>query len=340
MKTRNYPALAILLLCGACTTTNPNAVTGKRPSWMENPHLKYPEMYFISAVGEGDTIDDARNVAAANLAKIFRSDIRVEERVEERYFELIGEKNSYQEKTKFERDVNIGSGISLVNVNYGEIYRDKTGRYYTPAYINRKKTAAIYLTRLKENDQRIREFIQQSQSGDAPLAYAALSAALAISSAGNLLLEQLDIISPAAKKSIQMTYSHDEIARRCAAAAKALSFSVQIDGDSDGKVTAAVNELITGMGFVIKRDGVMKIDGSVAFEETDIGRDSLEFVRYNLTLNVKTGGVSVAGITARGREGHVSLKEAQARCLRSIVDLINKRLAKQLQDYFDSLIRK
>lgn len=338
-----YLPLLLMLMAGACVTAPTDGVVSgsHRPLWMDNPQHKYPLRYFIAAVGEGDTLSDSQNAAVGNLAKIFKSEIDVEENLQERCFELMGDKNSYQEKTQFDRNVRINSAMSLVNVRYAESYRDDSGRVYSLAFINRAKTAEIYVSRLKDNDARTVGFVEQSKDADPSVTYAALSAATAISAAGRILLEQLDIISPAAKKSVRMTYDYDDLTGRLAEAAGMMHFSVQVSNDCDDKIRGALESLVTGMGFVVDDKSRLKIAGTVTFEDTDLKRGNLSFVRYKSEFKlVDINGQTVVSVSKRGREGHVSATEAQARCVRTIVSLIDRDLRIRIQKYFDGLVNR
>jgi len=330
--------LGLMLFCGACvTTTGP---VPRRPSWMDNPQVKYPVRYYLTAMGEGDTLQDAQSVATGNLAKIFRSDVHVDERLRERYVELMGRQNSYQEQSQFDRDVSIGSALSVVNVQYADSYKDETGRFYALALMNRAATAEIYATRLNENNERTCYFVGQSDGQSPAMTYAALSAALAVSAESQILLGQLDVISPSTKKAIQMTHAHDALARQAAEAAGQVLFDVRISNDREGKIAASVESLMTGLGFGVAADAqALRVLGSVSFEETDLKRDALAFIRYEVKLDVlDTAGHAVVSVAERGREGHVSKLEAEARCVGSVVALIDRELRPRLLAYFDSLV--
>jgi len=331
--------LAVALAGSACVTTGPTA-RGRRPSWMDNPHAKYPLRYYITAMGEGDTLDDAQSVAVGNLAKVFRSDVSVDETLRERYVELMGKRNSYQEQTQFDRNVRVRSGLSLVNVQYADSYTDQTGRVYVLAFINRARTAEIYATRLIQNNTRTHYFVGQSAGASPAVAYAALSAATAVSADSQVLLEQLDVISPATKKATRMTYEHDALSARLAEAAGNVRFHVRVDGDRDGKVAAALEALMTDLGFVVSGEApVLRVQGKVTFADTDLKRDGLSFVRFEVKLDVvDEANCTVASVAGRGREGHVSKPEAQARCVRSIVSLVDSKLRPKLLAYFDGLV--
>ncbi len=342
MKFIRISVWGLLLMASACSTVQSKSTSskGRRPSWMDNPHQKYPLRYYISAVGEGDTLQDAQGVAVGNLAKVFKTDIKVDEVLQERYVELMGKQNSYQESTQFDRNVQIKAGMSLVNVQYPDSYTDDTGRVYALAVLNREKTAGVLATRLRENDDRIGTFLNQADGASPATAYAALSAAVAISIDSSLLLEQLDIISPATKKSVSLAHDCDVLAKQLAEAAAKVQFDVDVDNDSDGKIAASIEALITDMGFVVA-DGknALRVMGDVTLEETDLKRQELVFVRYEVNLKVLTpDGTVVVSVSDRGREGHVSGKEAEARCIRSIVGLIDRTLRGDLIDYFDGLV--
>lgn len=333
-----------LVLIGAglvlgCAVTGP--VTAGRPAWMENPQMKYPVKYYLTAVGEGDTLQAAEAVAAGNLAKIFSTHITVDERLTERYHELIGEQNRYQEQTQFDRNVGMVTAMSLQNVQYPERYTDpKTGRVYALAALNRSETAAIYVTRLKGNDERTARFVARSDDLSPAITYAALSAAVAISADSQQLLEQLDVLFPAAKAQVTMRHVHDDLQQRLATAARAIGFSVEIEGDAEGKVTQAVTSLLTGLGFVVSADSpFLRVRGTVSLEQTDLGRQGLHFVRYLMKLDMRDAyGKTVLALSEQGREGHISLNEAANRCLRSMTGALDRQLVYKLFTYFDQLV--
>ncbi len=329
----------LLLGCAVPTRT----VTAGRPHWMENEHPRYPFSQYLTAMGEGDTAAAAEAVALGNLAKIFRTEITVDERLEERYFELIGERNLYQEQTQFGRDVTLRSSLSLMNVQFPERYTDRgTGRVHVLAVLHRAGTAAIYVTRLNENDGRTARFVERSESPSAAMRYAALSAAVAVSTGSQLLLEQLDVLMPAAKAKVALSYDHDDLKVRMAEAVKAIGFQVAIENDDQGKITQAVVSLLTERGFTITPDDAfLQVTGRVEMEDTDMGRQGLHFVRYQLHIDVHAAdGKTVLALNEHGREGHVSRKEALNRCVRSMTGAIDRNLAFRVWQYFDSMVNQ
>ncbi|HAS83143.1 MAG TPA: hypothetical protein DCS43_10840, partial [Verrucomicrobia bacterium] len=289
----------------------------------------------------GDTLQTAETVAAGNLARIFRTDIVVDERLTERYYELIGKQNVYQEQSQLDRNISVYTAMSLQNVQYPERYTDKkTGRVYALATLNRAETAAIYVNRLKENDAMIVRFVQRSESPSPAMTYAALAAAVAISADSHQLRAQLDVLYPQAKSQVSTTYAHDVLQQRMATAAKQIGVAVSIENDPDGKVAQTIIAQLTGLGFVVAPgDAFLQVRGSVAMEETDLGSKGTFFVRYVMKLDmVDAYGKTVAALSEQGREGHISLNEAANRCTRSMTGAVERQLVNKVFNYFDRLL--
>jgi hypothetical protein len=336
---RFFSILCVTVILGCAGMPPPAAAN--RPVWMENPQLKYPTKFYLTAVGEGDTLQTAETMAAANLARIFRTDIVVDERLTERYYELIGKRNEYQEQSQLDRNVNVYTAMSLQNVQYPERYTDKTtGRVYALAALNRAETAAIYVNRLKENDAMTVRFVQRSEALSPAMTYAALAAAVAIRADSHQLLAQLDVLYPQAKSQVTTTHALDVLQQRMAEAAKQIGFSVSIENDPDGKIAQAIAAQLTGLGFVVAPgNAFLQVRGTVSMEQTDLGRPGTFFVRYVMKLDmVDAYGKTVAALSEQGREGHVSLTEAANRCTRSMTSAVERQLISKVFNYFDRLL--
>ena len=140
----------------------------KRPSWMDNPHKKYPDAQYLVAIGAGDTRRDAENIAAGNLSRIFESKIKVDHTMKERYKSLSKGTKFVSEElaTESNENVNIKSDQSLINVQFGESYTDKSARIHVLAYLNRKETATIYTEKINTANEQILFFMDKSENND------------------------------------------------------------------------------------------------------------------------------------------------------------------------------
>ena len=335
--------LLIVLMIIILFTLQAKKKKDKKPDWLENPKDVYPESIYLTAIGDGDSRAEAENYAAGNLSKILESKIKTDQTVRERYQELItDEGSSFEESSDITKQVNIQSEQTLVNIQFAESYTDNMGRVFVIAYLDRMKTADIYFEKINKNAEKIVFFITQGNETQDPVSkYANLNAACAISLNNEILLEQLSIISPNSKASLELGYDFNELNKETAEYAKMIDFNVDIQNDMDNKVSILVEELMTDLGFVLADDAILHAVGSVAFEETDIKRENLVFVRYDLQLKINdNSGKTFITISDNGREGHVSFSEATARAIRTVEKKIKKELKKKLVSYFDGLVIK
>ncbi len=329
-------ALSALLMLN-CSV---HAKKSKPPKWLDNPKSIYPENMYLSALGEADSRAMAENMAAANLARIFESNVKTDQSYTQRYMELTKDgRTSYEDQSETMKNVNISADQTLINIEFGESYTDKMGRVHVIVYLNRLKTADIYEERIRDNAQKINYFRKLAdESFDILLDYAAMSAAAAFSTHNQILLDQLGIISPISKEMLELDYNHTEIVKQSSEIARQIGFKVNIRNDEDNKISILVEELMNDLGFVISNEPLLRADGLVLFEETDLQRQE-KFVRYELQLQViDPVGNTILTLDEKGREGHISYSEAKARAVRSVEKEIKNNLKQKMISYFDNMV--
>jgi len=316
--------------------------TNSRPVWLENPKAKYSELLYLTAIGEGDSRNGAENMAAANLSKIFESKIKAEDATRQRYRELtIDHKTTTEDDLTVDKNVNIRSEQTLYNIQFADSYTDDLGRIYALAFLKRFETGEIYEGKIDKNAERIEYFSKQSKEANGILIkYAALNAASVVALHNEILLEQLNIISPDTKEFLELNYNYNDLVKETAELAKQVGFSINIQNDPDHKIGIAVESMLTDLGFVISEKGILEVVSDVLFENTDLHRDDdFKFVRYNFNLKIidKSGNIIVS-LFEIGKEGHTTYFEAQERAIRTIDKKIKKNLKKKLIAYFDGLV--
>jgi len=333
--------LAVIVVF-ACSVQAKTAKNGK-PQWLRNPKSVYPENRYLTAVGEGDTRSAAEDMAAGNLAKIFEANVTADQTVSERYYELMSdEKSEYEQQTNINKNVNVKSQQTLFNVQFAESFTDNMGRVHVLAYIDRLKTAGIYEEKITTNSQKIEYFSKQAAiSSDILKKYAFYSAAAVIVSQNEMLLQQLTIISPASKDILDIGYNAQDLQTKYQKVAQQIKFQVNISNDPEDKVTILIKEILTDMGFAVGQPPILKAIGNLAIEPTDLKRRNLLFVRYELQLEIiDNASQTLVTISDKGREGHVSQTEAEARAVMTIENKIKGELRDKLNSYFDRMISK
>jgi hypothetical protein len=340
---RKITIIVLTLLLMACAAQAKKKKKDGPPAWLDNPQAVYNQHQYLSALGEGDSRSQAENMAAANLAKIFEQTVTSDETFMERYNELTkGNNTSMTHQNELTTNVNVQAGQTLMNIQYGESYTDNLGRTHVIAFLDRLKTGELYEQRINENTAQVRYFYNQSTSSqDAIERYAAMNAAATYVVANEVLLKQLDIISPTTKEFVELGYNAPEIKQQAAELARGISFSVNLAGDDEGKMGIIIKELMTDYGFVIADAGILATTGSITMEETDLNRDNLVFVRYDLQLLLKdASGITIVAYNDNGREGHTSFPEAKARAYKYLGKEIRKEFKKKLDAYFTGYMQR
>jgi hypothetical protein len=319
------------LLSSGCSTFK-----DRPPEWVENPKAVYAENEYLAAVGEGDTRRAAENAAAANLSRIFEAHIESDERLLDTTHET---GTSLVRTTDFTSDVNILSSQTLYNIQHAEAWRDGSGRYHAVAYLNRRETAAIYRDKIDELTTRVHFGLEHAaQAGNLIDQYAQLRAANRIAAENELLLRQLKIIHPLSASASAPGYSMSELKKALADTARQIRVQIHIDGDSDGRMTACLEELITRYGFVVGAPAVLDVAGRVAVTDTGQRKANLVFVRYELAVQIKdTDGTVLAAVNNKGREAHQSQSEARSRSFRTMERAITNEGIERLDAFFDAL---
>ena len=314
-----------------------------KPTWIDNPQSAYPNAQYISAVGSGDGRQSAENDAVSKLSRIFQSTITSEQTINERYKELFTSPNTstYEQQTDVNKKSTIATSQTLYNFQIPETYTDNLGRTYAIAVIERIPTAEIYKKKIAENDKIMMDYVNRYLSVDDPVAkYASINAASVISAMNEGLKKQLLIIIPGETVKNALGYDDQKVGQMLTEARKDIPFTIEIKNDSLGKATAIVKEMLSEMGFVAAEKGVLTISGDISFEKIDLQRPE-QFVRWSYNLSViDRSGASIVSLSENGREGHVTYSEAVARATRTMKQRIKQNFAKEINRYFDSLVRK
>lgn len=312
-----------------------------KPQWLSNPQSQYPEQLYLVAIGEGDNRGRAEADAAANLAKIFETRVQSEELLQERYREIVSDQ-SYQAQTESDIDktISLTADQTLYNIQYAESYTDNLGRVYVLGYIDRHRTADIYMDMIDRHNQGVLFYNNRAAETDQILTkYAYKSAASVISTANETLLEQFKIIAPDYKEMIKLDYDHNTLLYETRSLAQNLRFKISLDNDKDGRLYSVLADMLTNNGFTVTNDGDIAIDGVILLEEVDLQRTE-KFMRWHLALHMKDPqGQTLITHSERGREGHINQTEAVARAYRTMEREIRQQFNRKLFAYFDNLVK-
>jgi hypothetical protein len=314
----------------------------EKPAWVDSPQSQYSNAKYLSAIGSGDTRKSAENDAASKLAMVFQSTIKAEQTVTDRYKELFTspENSTFEHQSEVNKNSSISSNQTLYNFQIAETFTDNLGKIYAVAVIERAPTAEIYTKKIAENEKIMLRYIEQlDNSSDPVVRYANINAASVFSMMNEGLKQQLVIIMPGQTYHSESDYDNVKIQNLLSEAKKKMPFAIAITNDADGSAKAMVKEMLSENGFVTAAKGILSVTGEISFEKIDM-KSEQQFVRWNYTLSVvDASGASIISLSESGREGHVTYKEAVARATRTMKKKIKSNFAKEINAYFDSLVK-
>lgn len=328
---------AVILLTACLSTPSPSG----KPAWVDNKFIKYAESGFLVEIGQGSSLKDAKRNAAASLAQIFKTSIKVETTIQTRYKEFSsGGSAEASEETNFDQDITQLADQELINVNYGESWTNNLGQVHVLAYIDRQKTANIYRERINENNNVVRNFLSQSGGQSSAIReYAYYDAAYVVAQANQVLIEQLEIINLPMSKTIMKSYDINEIRNNRKESAFSMVFTINIENDEEGKITAVLTDELTSFGFAVDPSGSLAVTGTIAFEDVKLD-NKMSNKKYYLTVNIEDEkGIPAVSIEKNDRITAVSESAVKSVTYREIEKVVKRDLIGQLIDYFDGFVQ-
>lgn len=332
----------LFLFSCATTGSSPGQSGGKKPSWVDDKHSQYPDETYLVEIGEGNSLRSAKQDGQASLARIFRTAIVVDSTVSTRYEDLSDGKTILESSVETTANESITqlSDETLINVHFAESWTSDMGIVYVVAYIDRMETANIYRQRITQDGMKVDEFVSKSaEQRDLLRRYGFLDAAIVMDQKIASMKDQLDIIYQPFARMVKLPYEPAELHSQYADTAEQMVYSINIENDSDGKVTAVVSQVLTDRGFSVTEGGSsLSVTGRVLMEEVTLNND-YENMRWTLFLEMRNEeGDVVVSMDEKKRETAISLKEAEARAYRSMEEVMQKKFLREMESYFDSFV--
>ena len=292
------------------------------PLWYENKNLQFPDFEYISAVGIGYNETSAKDSALSELALYFESKISVQRSAKLHGSEsLSGNSFGNTEKQRsVYSETNVASETSLPAVSFtNSFFNSVRNEYSVCAYIKKRDAINEFQGILSAGILVADEKIQKSEISKNP--YFAFSVAKSVIVSLEKLQETAQSLSVLDVKSGSESLKSIGILSERAGGIMSrekpmLTFSVEIQNDTEKNVAYTVQQLLESKGFVcgIKNPNFL-ISGNVHFSESKnaVG----VFVRPAIYLQVFSadGSNEVLGSYSRQypKYGHRDLSNAYAK---------------------------
>ncbi|MDR2364084.1 MAG: LPP20 family lipoprotein [Spirochaetaceae bacterium] len=318
---------------------------GTPPRWVTAPESVYDRKTYISAVGYGDNRDLAERRALAALTAIFGQSIQSEVRSATVYSEAVinGAITSATENNDLVNLIKTSVDMdSLVGAEIKDLWFDGTGAYYAAAVMERAKTAALYKDLINTNIRLINDLTAIPEGEKYTLeGLRKLQLAAIIADANTTFLNVLRVVGDGSAGNIPGNLkTGNDYRLEMADITKNIPIGILVENDPRDRIRGAFSAVITQAGF--RSGGVNSpylLKAQVNMIPVDLPNNPNKFVRYVVDANLedaRTGNVLLP-FMVDGREGHLSIPEAENRAIRAAEAEIRETYGQVLDAYISRL---
>jgi hypothetical protein len=330
----------------ASSSSSSSSANRAEPAWVISPDNVYSRDIYVAAVGYGGERGAAEKNALAALTALFGQSVQADLAATVTYSEAVlnGAVSSYSENTAITNAVKTSSELnSLVGAEIKDYWYDSKSTHYAAAVMEKAKTAALYADMIRSNEKIISDLTTMTAAVKNSLGgYSRYILAGTIADANRAFANVLSVVGNANTgiKPGDMKKG-DDYRLEAVNIAKSIPIAVELKNDStkrlQGAFAAAVNKAGFSSGGSNSR---YRISGDISFTPLELPNQPNKFVRYTLDANlIDTSTNSVLlPFTFTGREGHLTVAEAENRAVSAAERQVNEKYGALLSEYLSKLL--
>ncbi len=266
--------ILMIISIAACTSTS-NQV----PAWLTQPTKVYPQSQYLSAVGQGRDVEQAKQVALANLSRIFSVSI-AEEQIDKSHFSTEQGKTN-NEVTRF---ISAKANQELKGAVIKETYQDQQGQSYAVAVMEKLPAAKTFRDSIRQLDRKIAGNLSYAEN-DAPNFFKALKAL----EQAHLAQQQREndnrsLMLVASKGIVSQTTSAD-IKNLIKTSLATLSFKVSSE---DAFLSKQLSASAANLGVKLSQTSPILLQGKIE-QQPPLAQGGWFWLRGNIHISVKDG---------------------------------------------------
>lgn len=324
------PAMIILLL-GACATTKDN---GKQPpDWVNGVSSRYPASQYLIGRGAAADLDNAKDRARADLAKIFEVGIKAESS-DIQTFERVstGKKGEGSSKGQLQISRNIQTRTDRVirGIEIADLWQDpQTGTHYALAVLRRLQAAATLRDDIDRLDEATRLYIDKvNKEKDLLKRIAAASRAVEAQIERASAQQSLQIVDITGR-GVPPPWPLAQLRTEREALIQDLSLTTHTSGPDGTAIHDILDGAVSAAGFTLKNAGQAKFTLNAAFDLGDLEqREGWYWKKGTLEISLSDANHKVRGTHRWNiKSSALSPNDAQHRAL----DQVNKILKGDLR---------
>jgi hypothetical protein len=338
-----------LLFCAGCAggPAGPKENTvppREEPAWVSDVDQVYSRLRYVAAVGYGPSRAIAEKEAFANMISIFGQTVQVDRQSMVGYQEALMQDavSAYIRNTEISNAIKTSAEMEvLIGAEIRDYWYDRRDTHYAVAVMEKSKAASLYSELVEANREIIRNLTAMDEGDKYSLpGYARYRLAAGVAGGNRVFANILSItggpgLSPRElAEGENFRLEAENIARR-------IPIDVRVENDRTNRIKGAFASVIGSVGLQSGGDDSLYVlDGRISFTPANLQKSDSVYVRYILEANLvdRRTGTVLLPYTFSGREGHLSMAEAENRALGDAEKQIADGWALVFVEYLDSLL--
>jgi hypothetical protein len=318
---------------------------GRRPDWINAESRHYPSAMYLTGVGYAPDRQSSEDKARAEIAKIFYSEIDSKSRTYQEYIHTIsGRKSKTTDSIAIEDITEVSTQKLLSGVRIVQVYQQTQPEtlFYALAVLDRDQSKTILQFKIKELDRDIQKLLTQAQRENDKLSKMRdLKACIGKYILRDAYNTELRIINPSGH-GIPSQVSFAEMKKQLTAALlRDFFMAVFVKGSRSAEIRQALVEALNQKGFSVSDDidrASVLARGTVQINPIEQSGSDWQFVRWKAYFDLvdQQGGAIFGSVKKTGKEGHLTLLQAEERAVRKIQRILAADIAEDMTNYIFS----
>ncbi len=266
--------ILIVLTISACSS-----VQDEQPEWLTQPTKVYPQSQYLAAVGQGRDSEQAKQVALANLSRIFSVSI-AEEQIDKSSFSTEQGK-THNEVTRF---ISAKANQELKGAVIKETYQQPQGQSYAVAVMEKLPAAKSFRESIRQLDRKVTGNLSYAKN-EAPNFFKALKALEQAHLAQQQRENDNRSLMLVANKGIMSQTTSADIENLIKNSLAALSFKVSSDDDF---LTKQLSASAANLGVKLSQTSAIVLQGKID-QQPPLAQGGWFWLRGNIHISVSDG---------------------------------------------------
>lgn len=312
------------------------------PDWLRDASGEFPPQRYLTAIGRGTDRRKAEDQARAEIARFFHTEIEASRQTRE----SIRQRSAVQgveteHRIRSEERLRISSRKMLAGTWIARVHQipaSSEPTFYALAALDRHQAAAAAAANIRRLDAAIGQSLAALAGQDRWNRIRTLQSCLAHHERRSRYADELRVLQPE-NGGIPPAVSREDLENRLSRLLREdLRVAVAVTGAGSERIGRSLIEALTQKGFAVTErasQARLLARGAVAME-VDTGIESTwKFVRWRVHFDLMDAREETifASVGRSGREGHLTVPQAEQRALRKIEAALTGEIAGRLDDF-------